>query len=484
MKTDYFKECTAVGVVSQITNYWSRKKWIMPLCFIISLVLTAAAIAMCIMRGFSNMAATSVFNLGADIVSMAVATVLLYSIAQDREGFSEHTRTFALLISSTSFVLFTDVFCWIVQGIKEFAAWNMTANLLNYIGSTFLIFFLWRYVFTALELHGKFGTISSVIMNVLLVPTIIAILVNLFYPLYFSVDSEGVYHRASLFMWSQTYLAIGLVIIVVGFFISKIPTKERLITASFVLIPIANQIITGYSFGLTTEFPAMLISIVLIFGVVVAKREQMLIATEKELYESKVRVMVSQIQPHFMYNALSSIAMLCKIDPDTASQATITFAQYLRGNMDSLKQTKPIPFEKEMEHLKKYLYIEKLRFGKKLNIEYDIQASDFVIPQLTIQPLAENAVKHGLSRKKGGGTLTIATRETDAAYEVIVSDDGAGFDVNEKKKDDGRSHVGMDNIKRRLKEMCGAEVLIESVIGEGTTAKIIIPKENNEGEEQ
>ena len=200
---------------------------------------------------------------------------------------------------------------------------------------------------------------------------------------------------------------------------------------------------------------------------------------QKELYEAKVSVMVSQIQPHFLYNALSSIAMLCKLDADTAYQATITFSQYLRSNMDSLKQTKPIPFEQELEHLKKYLYIEKLRFGKKLNVEYDIQATDFELPQLSIQPLAENAVKHGISKKRGGGTLTIATRETDDAYEVIVSDDGTGFDVNEVK-DDGRSHIGMENIRRRLKEMCNAKVEISSVVGEGTVAKVIIPKEVSE----
>ena len=419
------------------------------------------------------------FNLGADIISMAICTVLLFSLAQDKEGFSEHTRTFSLLISATSSVLFTDSCSWIVQGIKELAMWNMIVNVLNYIGSTLLIFFLFRYVFTALELKGKFADVSTLVMNILLIPTLLSCVANFFFPLYFSVDSNGVYHRAPLFMWSQTYLAVGLFIVVMGFFLSKASIKEKLITASFVLIPVANQFITRYSFGLSTEFAAMLISIVLVFGVVVAKREKALIATEKELYESKVKVMVSQIQPHFMYNALSSIAMLCKIDPDTASQATITFAQYLRGNMDSLKETAPIPFEKEMEHLKKYLYIEKLRFGKKLNIEYDIQATDFVLPQLTIQPLAENAVKHGISKKKGGGTLTIATRETETAYEVIVSDDGTGFDVNEKKKDDGRSHIGMENIKRRLKEMCNADVVITSVIGEGTVARIILPKEDN-----
>ena len=204
---------------------------------------------------------------------------------------------------------------------------------------------------------------------------------------------------------------------------------------------------------------------------------------QKELYEAKVSIMVSQIQPHFLYNSLSSIAMLCKLDPDTAQKATITFTKYLRGNMDSLKQTKPIPFDQELEHLKKYLYIEKLRFGKKLNVAYDIQATDFILPQLSIQPLVENAVKHGVGMKKKGGTVTIATRETEKAYEVIVSDDGVGFDVNAPQKEDGRSHVGMENTKKRLRDMCKGEVKIESVVGEGTTAIVILPKEGQPNED-
>ena len=204
---------------------------------------------------------------------------------------------------------------------------------------------------------------------------------------------------------------------------------------------------------------------------------------QKELYEAKVSVMVSQIQPHFMYNALTSIAMMCSIDPDTAQEATVTFAKYLRGNMDSLKQTKPIPFDQELEHLKKYLYIEKLRFGRKLNIAYDIQTSDFVLPQLSIQPLVENAVKHGVGMKKQGGTVTIATRETETAFEVVISDDGVGFDTSAEQKDDGRSHVGMENTKRRIKEMCGGEVKIESTVGEGTVATVILPKEGQHNED-
>ena len=202
---------------------------------------------------------------------------------------------------------------------------------------------------------------------------------------------------------------------------------------------------------------------------------------QRELTESRVAIMVSQIQPHFLYNSLSSIAMMCTIDPETAQEATVTFADYLRGNMDSLKQKTPVPFDRELEHLKKYLYIEKLRFGKKLNIVYDIQTKDFVLPQLSVQPLAENAVKHGISKKRGGGTLTIATRETADSYQVIVSDDGKGFDVNEVKND-GRSHIGMENVRRRLKEMCGGEVTIASTVGEGTVATVTLPKEGQKRE--
>ena len=206
---------------------------------------------------------------------------------------------------------------------------------------------------------------------------------------------------------------------------------------------------------------------------------------EKELYKAEVQIMVSQIRPHFMYNALTSIAMMCELDPKTAKEATITFAKYLRSNMDSLKQTRPVPFEKELDHLKKYLYIEKLRFDDLLNIEYDIQATGFEVPMLSIQPLVENAVKHGVGMKDDGGTVRISTRETDDAFEVIIEDDGVGFDTSAPQKDDGRSHVGMENTKRRLKEMCDADIIITSKVGEGTVARVIIPKkkESNENED-
>lgn len=197
---------------------------------------------------------------------------------------------------------------------------------------------------------------------------------------------------------------------------------------------------------------------------------------QNEMLQMRVSIMVSQIQPHFLYNSLTSIAQLCEKNPSKAKKATIEFSEYLRRNMNSLKEQAPVPFESELKHLETYLSLEKMRFGDELNVEYDIETTNFLIPSLTVQPLVENAVKHGVGMKEDGGTVTIATKEFDDRYEVIVSDDGVGFDTS-KKPNDGRTHVGMENVRNRLKTMCNALLNIESTVGKGTVATITIPKE-------
>lgn len=200
---------------------------------------------------------------------------------------------------------------------------------------------------------------------------------------------------------------------------------------------------------------------------------------EKELAEINMTLMLSQIQPHFLYNALNTIKYLTKKDPQKAESAIVKFSGYLRTNMDSLTQKEPIPFEKELEHVKNYVSIEQIRFGDRLKIEYEIENVDFSIPALTIQPIVENAIKHGVNQKAEGGTVKIKTYETGSYNIVCVEDDGVGFDVNEKKND-GRSHVGVTNIKKRLEVMLNAYIEIQSEINVGTKVTIKIPKEVNE----
>ena len=196
---------------------------------------------------------------------------------------------------------------------------------------------------------------------------------------------------------------------------------------------------------------------------------------ERKLQESQISIMLSQIQPHFLYNTLNSIYQLCETNPMRARYMVNFFAEYLRNNLSSLEEPGLISFDTELSHIKTYLEIEKIRFEDSLEIEYDIKCVDFSLPVLTVQPIVENAVKHGTSKKRGGGTVTISTDENKESYIIKIADTGCGFDPT-KPKNDGKRHVGIENVRQRLFNMCGGALLIESEVGKGTLATIIIPK--------
>jgi len=191
----------------------------------------------------------------------------------------------------------------------------------------------------------------------------------------------------------------------------------------------------------------------------------------------RVQQMLSQIKPHFLHNALTLIIDLCDTAPQKAKAATVEFSRYLRGNMESIDRTGPIPFEKELEHTKLYLDIEQMRFAGDLQVRYDIACTDFSLPALTVEPLAENAVRHGVREKPDGrGTVVIATRETPDGYEITVTDDGPGFDPD-RLPEDGQMHVGIANVRERLRQIVDGSLEYRSAPGEGTAAIIRIPKQ-------
>ena len=197
---------------------------------------------------------------------------------------------------------------------------------------------------------------------------------------------------------------------------------------------------------------------------------------EKQLMENQMSIMLSQIQPHFLYNSLTAIQMLCVKDPKEAQKALGDFALYLRGNMDSLKSNKLIPFEQELEHTKHYVELELIRQGEYLHVEYDIQYTDFELPALSLQPIVENAIKHGVGDKEDGGKVLISVQRKYDDVLIVVDDDGVGFE-GIVAMEDGKSHIGLENVRRRLSDMCGATLDIKSKPGVGTQVTITIPLE-------
>ena len=194
---------------------------------------------------------------------------------------------------------------------------------------------------------------------------------------------------------------------------------------------------------------------------------------EKELEDSRIAVMLSQIKPHFLYNVLNTIYHLYRKEPDTAQEAVSSFAEYLRCNMLSIEKNEPVPFSEEYQHIQTYLSLEQIRFRGKLDIVYDVDVTDFKVPPLTVEPLVENAVKHGVTKKRGGGVITISTRRTAEGTQITVKDTGNGFDPDHYM-DDGKPHVGIRNVRDRLQRMVGGSLSITSSEN-GTVAVISIP---------
>ena len=200
---------------------------------------------------------------------------------------------------------------------------------------------------------------------------------------------------------------------------------------------------------------------------------------EKELEESRIAIMLSQIQPHFIFNVLGTIRGLCRENPQQAWLGLGDFSMYLRANMSALTNEKLIPFEKELVHVETYIRLEQMRMGEKLKVVYDIQEKNFSIPPLMLQPLVENAVKHGLFYKLNGGTIIIRSIQAEGKVVISVQDDGVGFEAAAKEADfDQREHHGLANVRSRVEKMLGGSLRIDSHPEHGSIVTLEFPVDN------
>jgi len=293
--------------------------------------------------------------------------------------------------------------------------------------------------------------------------------------LFFSVTPDCVYIRGPLFFLSYLFVAVELLVLSV-YAVFSLPNKLKMIGyVAFGAFPLLFSILLLF---LPLASPMIdfstVISCLIVYSFVSIEDKENSLANESKLTKYKTDIMLSQIGPHFIYNTLSTISALCTIDPQIAQDLSADFTDYLRNNLDLARSERLSTFEAELNHTKKYLEIEKVRFGKKLNVEYDIGETDFVLPSLSLQPIAENAVKHGIMQNREGGTVRIATEKRGELFAVIVSDDGVGFDTEAFAPREG--HYGISNTAERLKLLLGGEMRIESRVGGGTTVTMLVGK--------
>lgn len=421
-----------------------------------------------------------VANITLNLYAIIVTTVLLaVCIVQIRRKSNKQINSYLIGWMITHvLMLCCDTYRWYLRGkideLGMFTAMFFLEYILCYVSLTFFHYYFVDYMKDLVPIDRRLRLVVwpvSIVMSVLwmlsfknrMFYVITYNAVNVAYPYYYVSQVPGI-------------LLILVDIALVFFYRRKLGWRVVLMMWLYMFLPIIAFPMQWF-WNAEVLFIGITLSLLARYATISSEQNRLLAESRVCLAESHVAITMSQIQPHFLYNALGSISALCDVDPVSAREATDHFAEYLRMNLDSMKQRAPIPFQTELNHIETYIWLEQMRFQEKLQVVYDIQVKDFQVPALSVQPIVENAVKHGICSKEEGGMIEIRTWQSDAVYLIEVRDNGIGFDPNEMLEyKDGKLHIGIKNVRNRLQTMVGGWLTIRSKPGEGTVATIQIPK--------
>ena len=320
--------------------------------------------------------------------------------------------------------------------------------------------------------------------------------------LYYSFDSQNFYHRNKWYFLSLLIPMLGMLLDcgLILRYRKNIAKRVMVALLSYIVLPFVAALILLFYYGVSLINIAISISMIEIFveamieqgqKVVeqskmlaeqelrlaakdrkVAEQERMLAEQTRELTESRISSMKSQIRTHFIFNVLGSISGYCKINPQKADEQLARFSRYLRRNMRFMEEQGMIAFTEEVRQVEDYVALEQMRFEDMIEFGENLEYTNFELPPLTVQPLVENAIKHGLVEHDQAGSVCLFTRKEEDAIIIEVVDDGYGFEVEELEKDES---IGIRNVRYRLEHLAGATLKIESTLGEGSKAIITIP---------
>ena len=388
-------------------------------------------------------------------------------------------KLYSFLLIFTAIYLFSDCFAWYFRGMPGLAGYIgvRLSNGINFI-SDYLLILTFHLLICYCLFYNDFKYYKLIRIKAVYLICFIGILMvilNHFYGFLYYFDANNTYYRGP-YTLLYAYSCFSIILIDLSLLIQYRNRFKSKIILNFMILycisPFIAGIIQSFNYGLSLTGIAISVSTVCILCTELIDTSQRLLRKEKETSEMKVALTLSQIAPHFIYNTLTTIKRLCVKDPILAQETITNFSNFLRLNIEAIQENKPILFLKELEHVKNYVFVEKLRFGDKFEIQYDIEEDNFLLPALCLQVLVENSIKHGICKKEENGMIYIHSYKTLDNIIIEVKDDGIGFDANDKSK----YHIGLNSTITRLESMCNGKFEISSEIGKGTIARIILPK--------
>ena len=406
--------------------------------------------------------------------------IVIFCILLGKDRFHKENLLLLWMHISATLLLFGDSVAWSLEGVPGLLVHALVkmGYFMPYCMGYVTIIGLAYYVQYKMDPEQRNTSLWVACTVIICAFGITGAVMSLWNGFYFEVSDENVYSRSYGYIVNQV-LDIGAMVIVAVRVITAgkaLSLLQKCTFLSYMVFPFIAIIVQAVTGAMSLSNVALMFAMILMFATSRVEQIEIIVNQEREMNQMQQNIMISQIQPHFLYNVLNTIYYLCDKDSNLAKQAIGDFSDYLRMNMDSLKHEKPIAFRQELSHVMTYLRLEKMRFEEELNVEYDILIEDFFLPGLTIQPLVENAVKHGVGKKDGGGTVKVGSYRANGSIFIYVKDDGVGFDPDHMPNNDkGRSHIGISNVKSRLKNMMSAKLTITSTPGEGTYCLVELP---------
>ena len=287
------------------------------------------------------------------------------------------------------------------------------------------------------------------------------------------VTPDNQYFRGPYFALPLSPLVLIMIINIIGVIRwRKKLSKKYYIALLVYLLPmtIALLIHMFVSVELFVVFGMALFALVMC-ALILSDNMEQYAKQQQEIANQRAGIMVLQMRPHFLYNTMMGIYYLCDQDPQKAKQVTLDFTTYLRKNFAAIASEDTIPFSAELEHTRAYLSVEQAQFEDSLFVNFDTPHTMFRVPPLTLQPIVENAVKHGMKSTSDPIHISVITRQAETSSEIIVEDDGAGYDP----VDDDEPHIALNNIRQRLEMMCKGTLTITTRENGGTSVKVTIP---------
>ena len=402
-------------------------------------------------------------NISMELTGMAVCSFLFISLIISEKK-NRFLSLFQMLLFFEDLILFSDCFSWILSGKPEYNTILTASNAVFSICAGIIFLLFWDSEIEIMNIRPSVPKAVLYGIRIAAAAYFSSVFLNIKFGFYYTISNATYVPGRHRYL---QYLFPALVCLVLLHYACsvRILLKIKLPYILMAVVPLIAIVIQNTSYSLSLMYMSVLAVIIIIYI-------NIHVNLGFKIEEFRNKVMISQIQPHFMYNTLATIKALCREDPGLAAKTITNFADYLRGNMDFASLETTIPFERELRHTKTYTEIEMLRFDN-ITFEFNIEDSDFEVPALVVQPMVENAVRHGVRNRKDGRIL-VHTFDDGSFHNIVIRDNGRGFDKTQFNG--SRTHIGLTNTRLRIERIVHGTFKIDSIPGEGVTVTMRIPK--------